>query len=69
MGKEILILGAGFGGLEAASILSEGLDSSHRITLIDKNDHFIIGFSKFAVRWMSWVSVDRARRIPAAFIR
>lgn len=49
MGKEILILGAGFGGLEAASILSEGLDSSFRITLIDKNDHFIIGFSKFEV--------------------
>jgi len=49
MSKEILILGAGFGGLEAASILSEGLDSSFRITLIDKNDHFIIGFSKFEV--------------------
>lgn len=49
MGKEILILGAGFGGLEAASILREGLDSSHRITLVDKSDHFIIGFSKFEV--------------------
>ena len=49
MGKEILILGAGFGGLEAASILRERLDGSHRITLIDKNDHFIIGFSKFEV--------------------
>ena len=49
MGKEILILGAGFGGLEAASILRERLDDSHRITLIDKNDHFIIGFSKFEV--------------------
>ncbi len=49
MGKEILILGAGFGGLEAASSLSERLDPSHRITLIDKNDYFIIGFSKFEV--------------------
>ncbi len=49
MGREILILGAGFGGLEAASTLSQALDPSHRITLIDKNDHFIIGFSKFEV--------------------
>ncbi|MDX1615127.1 MAG: FAD/NAD(P)-binding oxidoreductase [Candidatus Promineifilaceae bacterium] len=49
MGKEILILGAGFGGLEAASTLAERLDSSHTITLIDKSDHFIIGFSKFEV--------------------
>jgi len=49
MGKEILILGAGFGGLEAASILRERLDDSYSITLIDKNDHFIIGFSKFEV--------------------
>lgn len=49
MDKKILILGAGFGGLEAASILRERLDNSNRITLIDKNDHFIIGFSKFEV--------------------
>lgn len=49
MSKEILILGAGFGGLEAATGLREGLDDSYRITLIDKNDHFIIGFSKFEV--------------------
>ena len=49
MGKEILILGAGFGGLEAATGLSEALDPSHRITLVDKSDHFIVGFSKFEV--------------------
>ena len=46
MGKEILILGAGFGGLEAATGLREQLDDSHNITLIDKNDAFIIGFNK-----------------------
>ncbi|MDX1689375.1 MAG: FAD-dependent oxidoreductase, partial [Candidatus Promineifilaceae bacterium] len=49
MGEEIVILGAGFGGLEAATGLSEGLDPSHRITLIDKVDHFYVGFSKFEV--------------------
>ncbi len=49
MSKEILILGAGFGGLEAATGLAGALDPSHRITLIDRSDHFIIGFSKFEV--------------------
>ncbi len=49
MAKEILILGAGFGGLEAATGLRQGLDSSYRVTLIDKSDYFIIGFSKFEV--------------------
>jgi sulfide:quinone oxidoreductase len=49
MGKEILILGAGFGGLEAATGLRQQLDDSHRITLIDKNDSFVIGFNKFDV--------------------
>lgn len=49
MGKDILILGAGFGGLEAATGLREQLDNTHRITLIDKNDSFVIGFNKFDV--------------------
>ena len=49
MGKNILILGAGFGGLEASTSLREKLDDSYNITLIDKNDFFIIGFTKFDV--------------------
>lgn len=49
MSNEILILGAGFGGLEAATSLSGILDDTHKITLIDKNDHFMIGFKKFEV--------------------
>lgn len=49
MAKKILILGAGFGGLEAATSLREKLDDSFEITLIDKNDFFIIGFTKFDV--------------------
>jgi sulfide:quinone oxidoreductase len=49
MGEHILILGAGFGGLEAATNLREQLDNSFEITLIDKNDCFIIGFTKFDV--------------------
>lgn len=49
MNKKILILGAGFGGLEAATLLSEKLDSSYEVTMIDKNDSFFIGFSKFEI--------------------
>jgi len=47
MKKNILILGGGFGGLEVATGLRANLDDNYKITLIDKNDFFIIGFSKF----------------------
>ncbi|MDA0596823.1 MAG: hypothetical protein O2921_04030 [Chloroflexi bacterium] len=39
--KRILILGAGFGGLELSSRLSEPLPDQVEITLIDKNEGFI----------------------------
>lgn len=45
--KKILILGAGFGGLELSSRLSEELADQVEVTLIDKNEGFIFGFSKF----------------------
>lgn len=45
----ILILGAGFGGLEAATRLSESLAGEVRVTLIDCNDSFFFGFSKLDV--------------------
>lgn len=48
MEPKIVILGAGFGGLEAATRLSQQLPSAE-ITLIDRKDYFIIGFSKFDV--------------------
>ncbi|MEO8960967.1 MAG: hypothetical protein ABI325_03745 [Ginsengibacter sp.] len=43
----ILILGAGFGGLEDATSLRAKLNENFKITLIDKRDFFIVGFSKF----------------------
>jgi sulfide:quinone oxidoreductase len=49
MQTRVLILGAGFGGLELATRLTELLGSDVRITLIDKNDSFYLGFSKFEV--------------------
>ena len=45
----ILVLGAGFGGLELCTLLSEALGDSIEVTLIDKNDHFVFGFSKLDI--------------------
>ncbi len=49
MARRILILGAGFGGLELSSMLSEELGGSVEVTLIDKGDSFVFGFSKLDV--------------------
>ena len=49
MKKQIVILGAGFGGLELSTMLSEALSDSIDITLIDRNDSFYFGFSKLDV--------------------
>lgn len=49
MKKHVLILGAGFGGLELATRLSETLQDEVRITLLDRNDSFVFGFSKLEV--------------------
>jgi sulfide:quinone oxidoreductase len=45
----VLILGAGFGGLELSSRLSEELGDEVEITLIDRSDAFVFGFSKLDV--------------------
>jgi sulfide:quinone oxidoreductase len=44
-----VILGAGFGGLELASRLSESVSDEVRVTLIDQNDGFTFGFSKLDI--------------------
>ena len=46
MNKHVLILGAGFGGLELATRLSETLQDAVRVTLLDRNDSFVFGYSK-----------------------
>jgi sulfide:quinone oxidoreductase len=45
----IVILGAGFGGLELSTLLSQALGESADVTLIDKNDAFVFGYSKLDV--------------------
>ena len=45
----ILVLGAGFGGLELTTQLSDELGDDIEIVLIDKADGFVFGFSKLDV--------------------
>ncbi|MBV9484564.1 MAG: NAD(P)/FAD-dependent oxidoreductase [Frankiaceae bacterium] len=45
----ILVLGAGFGGLEIATLLSDEFGADLDLTLIDKSEGFIFGFSKLDV--------------------
>jgi sulfide:quinone oxidoreductase len=47
--RHVVILGAGFGGLELASRLSDELAGELRITLIDQNEGFTFGFSKLDI--------------------
>ncbi|KIC94043.1 NAD(P)/FAD-dependent oxidoreductase [Flavihumibacter solisilvae] len=49
MKLKVVVAGAGFGGLELSSILSEQLGNDLDLTLIDKSDSFYFGFSKFEV--------------------
>ncbi|HEY2536216.1 MAG TPA: FAD-dependent oxidoreductase [Solirubrobacteraceae bacterium] len=49
MPTRVLILGAGFGGLELSSMLSEALGERVEVTLIDRGEAFVFGFSKLDV--------------------
>ena len=49
MKTQIAVLGAGFGGLELSTLLSEALGDSVEITLVDKNNSFVFGYSKLDV--------------------
>jgi sulfide:quinone oxidoreductase len=46
MTPRIVVLGAGFGGLELVSSLSDALGTDADVTLIDKSDSFMFGYSK-----------------------
>ncbi|MFC7494948.1 MULTISPECIES: NAD(P)/FAD-dependent oxidoreductase [unclassified Nocardioides] len=45
----VLILGAGFGGLELAATLAEGAGDAVEVTLVDEAEGFVFGFSKLDV--------------------
>lgn len=62
MKPRIVVLGAGFGGLELTALLSEALGDHLDLVLIDKHDSFIFGYSKLDV--MFGREVPGAVRIP-----
>ena len=62
MKLRVVVLGAGFGGLELSSILSEAIGNDLDLTLIDKNDTFFFGYSKLDV--MFGRKTSDAVRIP-----
>lgn len=49
MPLRVVVLGAGFGGLELTTTLSEALGDDVDLTLIDKGDGFVFGYSKLDV--------------------
>ena len=49
MSSRVVILGAGFGGLELATLLSDTFGDEIDVTLIDKSDAFVFGYAKLDV--------------------
>jgi sulfide:quinone oxidoreductase len=66
MKRHVLILGAGFAGLELATRLSETVPDAVDVTLLDRNDAFYFGFSKLEVM-LGRQSADEVR-LPYADI-
>jgi sulfide:quinone oxidoreductase len=64
MSTSVLVLGAGFGGLELSTRLSEALGDDVEVTLIDRADAFVFGFSKLDV--MFGLREPDAVRLPYA---
>ena len=62
MKTRVVVLGAGFGGLELSTLLSEALGDSVDVTLIDKSDSFVFGYSKLDV--MFGRTTPEAVRLP-----
>lgn len=58
----VVVLGAGFGGLELTTILSEEAPERVDLTLIDRSDHFVFGYSKLDV--MFGHQTPEAVRVP-----
>jgi sulfide:quinone oxidoreductase len=66
MKLRLLVLGAGFGGLELCSILSDAFADDLDLTLIDQHDSFVFGYSKLDV--MFGRNILEAVRLPYSSI-
>jgi len=64
--QRVVILGAGFGGLELATTLSETAGDELAVDLIDKSDSFVFGYSKLDV--MFGRATPESVRLPYAEI-
>ncbi|MGB8433823.1 MAG: FAD-dependent oxidoreductase, partial [Burkholderiales bacterium] len=62
MKSRVLVLGAGFGGKEISTLQSEALGEKADVTLIDKGDAFVFGFSKLDV--MFGRTMPEEMRVP-----
>jgi sulfide:quinone oxidoreductase len=56
--SRVVVLGAGFGGLELVTMLSEALGEGIDVVLVDRSDAFVFGFAKLDVMF--------GRKSPAA---
>jgi sulfide:quinone oxidoreductase len=68
MSERIVVLGAGFGGLELCSMLSETLGEEADVTLIDKSDAFVFGFSKLDLMFRG-ATLDSVRMHYSAVVK
>jgi sulfide:quinone oxidoreductase len=68
MNLRVVVLGAGFGGLELTTILSDSLGGAVDIVLIDRGDAFVFGFSKLDVMF-GRRAPEAARHAYAAIVK
>jgi sulfide:quinone oxidoreductase len=68
MSARVTVLGAGFGGLELSTNLSESLGDGVQVTLIDKSDAFVFGYSKLDVMF-GHASLDSVRMPYRNFVK
>ena len=79
MQTHVVILGAGFGGLELATRLSDAVADKVRVTLIDKSPAFMFGFApELVTGWLERAGLanvrlqreapDEKRDLPSCFV-
>lgn len=64
----VVVLGAGFGGMELSTLLSEALGASANVTLVDRGDAFVFGYAKLDVMF-GRQSAEAVRLPYARFVK
>ncbi len=68
MKQRIVILGAGFGGMEVGTIISESVGDEAEVTLIDRAEGFVFGYSKLDAMFGK-TTIDAERLPYAEFVK